>query len=222
MGNVVERGLYAYELVAFQAGGALDIDDDRKTSDWLFIDCAFDEQGNPILEAEYAGYDDNGTPEDESDDHHLYYIRRYKSREVPVPLDNDGDLWENEDAVNGIDDDGDGAVDEDPVDYQPLRGASAGVIRLYDPDLQHDPQRGKWNIAHLRCSEHNAYDGLTTNVGWRWKSHTVWVRVPASALNETRTRCFVISAQDSHDDQAKGHRGKWVREAGGKWEAPFG
>ncbi|MCS6859280.1 MAG: hypothetical protein NZT92_03035 [Abditibacteriales bacterium] len=73
-------------------------------------------------EAEYAGHDDNGTPEDEGDDHHLYYIRRYKLREVPVPLDNDGDLWENEDPMNGIDDDGDGAVDEDPVDYQPLRG----------------------------------------------------------------------------------------------------
>ncbi|MDW8367287.1 MAG: hypothetical protein RMK49_15720 [Abditibacteriales bacterium] len=28
--------------------------------------------------------------------------------------------------MNGIDDDGDGAVDEDPVDYQPLRGVGGG------------------------------------------------------------------------------------------------
>ncbi|MCS6861783.1 MAG: hypothetical protein NZT92_15875 [Abditibacteriales bacterium] len=136
--------------------------------------------------------------------------QRYKLREVPVPLDNDGDLWENEDAVNGIDDDGDGAVDEDPVDYQPLRGASAGVIRLYDPDLQHDPQRGKWNIAHLLCIEHNANDGLTTST--EGKQHAVLVRVPVSLMDKAGEYRFVISARDSHADREKGHRQKWALE----------
>jgi len=120
MGRVMERGLYAYDLVAWDTVPGSGGDMDQKVSSHLFIDAGTDEAGNPILEAEYAGYDDNGTPEDESDDNHLYYIRRYKLREVPVPLDNDGD----------------GLVDEDPEDSQPLRGASEGFIRLYDPDLQ--------------------------------------------------------------------------------------
>ncbi len=210
MGNVVERGVYAYNLVAVQEGGALDVDADIKTSDWLFIDCATDEQGNPILEAEYAGYDDNGTPEDESDDNHLYYIRRYKLREVPVPLDNDGDTWENEDPVNGIDDDGDGAVDEDPEDYQPLRNASEGWIRLYDPDLQHDPVNGKWNIANLLCIEHNTNDGLLTST--EGLQHSVKVKVPVGLMRKLGDYRFVISARDSHADREKGHRQKWALE----------
>ncbi|MCS6859285.1 MAG: hypothetical protein NZT92_03060 [Abditibacteriales bacterium] len=127
--------------------------------------CAF-------LAGSAAPQDDNGTSEDESDDHHLYYIRRYKLREAPVPLDNDEDLRENEDAVNGRDDDGDGAVDEDPGDYQPLRGASAGVIRLYYvEELQ---KLAEWSIPSLLCVEHNANDGLTTST--EGKQHSVLIR----------------------------------------------
>jgi hypothetical protein len=116
---------------------------DQKVSSHLFIDAGTDEAGNPILEAEYAGYDDNGTPDDESDDNHLSYIRRYKLREVPVPLDNDGDLFENEDWVDGVDNDGDGVVDEDPEDYQPLRGRRRGLFGCMTRICKRDSIKGR-------------------------------------------------------------------------------
>jgi hypothetical protein len=180
---------------------------DQKVSSHLFIDAGTDEAGNPILEAEYAGYDDNGTPEDESDDNHLYYIRRYKLREVPVPLDNDGDLFENEDWVDGVDNDGDGLVDEDPEDSQPLLGASEGYIRLYDPDLQMVQQ---WSIPSLLCIEHNIHDGLRTSA--EGLQHTVLVKVPIALMDKAGEYRFVISAKDSHADREKGHRAKWALE----------
>jgi hypothetical protein len=207
-GTVMERGVYAYDLVATEDIPFSLNDNDKKTSDSLFIDAGTDEQGNPILEAEYAGYDNGGTEEDESDDNHLYYIRRYKLREVPVPLDNDGDGWENEDPVNGVDDDGDGAVDEDAVDYQALRGASEGYIRLYYVDeLQ---KLAEWTIPSLLCVDHNTNDGLTTSTAGL--QHSVLVKVPVALMDKAGEYRFVISAKDSHADREKGHRQKWALE----------
>jgi hypothetical protein len=243
-GQVVERGVYAYDLRAWnesaaQEGGGAPLggmeggagaslmkanralkgrklsgtgdpagDRDQKTSDYLFIDCGTDEQGNPVTEAEFAGYDNNGTPEDETDDAYLYYIRRYKLREALVPLDNDGDGWENEDAVNGFDDDGDGAVDEDPEDYQPLRGASEGVIRLYYVDELE--KKAEWAIPDLFCWEHGWEDGLRTSV--EGLQHTVLLEVPVSLMAKAWDYRFVISVKDSHADREKGHRQKWALE----------
>jgi hypothetical protein len=147
------------------------------------------------------------TPDDDSDDNHLYYIRRYKLREVPVPLDNDGDLFENEDWVDGVDNDGDGLVDEDPEDYQPLRGASEGFIRLYNPDLQ---KVGEWTIPSLLCVEHDANDGLMTST--EGLQHSVLVKVPIALMDKAGEYRFVISAKDSHADREKGHRNKWALE----------
>jgi len=44
--------------------------------DYWFIERAVDENNEPMLYAEYWGYDDKQTPEDETDDEHLYFIRR--------------------------------------------------------------------------------------------------------------------------------------------------
>ncbi|MCS6859288.1 MAG: hypothetical protein NZT92_03075 [Abditibacteriales bacterium] len=111
--------------------------------------------------------------------------------------------------MNGIDDDGDGAVDEDPEDYQPLRGASAGKIALYDPDLQ---KVTEWSISGLLCIEHNASDGLTTSA--EGKQHSVLVRVPVSLMDKAGGYRFVISARDSRADREKGHRQKGALERG--------
>jgi hypothetical protein len=45
--------------------------------DYLFIERGVDENIEPMLYAEYWGYDDKQTPEDETDDEHLYFIRWY-------------------------------------------------------------------------------------------------------------------------------------------------
>jgi len=45
--------------------------------DYLFIERAVDENNEPMLYAEHWGYDDRETPEDETDDEHLYFIRWY-------------------------------------------------------------------------------------------------------------------------------------------------
>ncbi len=206
-GNVMERGVYAYDLVTWDDTLAPESPDrDKKTSNYLFIDAATDEQGNPILDAEYAGYDDNGTPEDEGDDNYLYYIRQYKLREAMVPLDNDGDMWENEDWVDGIDADGDGFTDEDPEDYQPLRGASEGWIRLYYVDELEE--KAEWAIPDLFCWEHGWEDGLRTSA--EGLQHTVLLAVPAALMEKSGEYRFVISAKDSHADREKGHRQKWA------------
>jgi hypothetical protein len=45
--------------------------------DYLFIERAVDENNEPMLYAEYWGYDDKGTPADEFDDAFIYFIRWY-------------------------------------------------------------------------------------------------------------------------------------------------
>ncbi|MCS6859277.1 MAG: hypothetical protein NZT92_03020 [Abditibacteriales bacterium] len=94
----MERGIYAYDLVAWDGVG---YDWDQKTSNYLFIEVATDEQGNPITETEYE-------PPSSPDLRRCIY--KYRLREVPVPLDNDGDIWENEDPEDGMDNDGDELV----------------------------------------------------------------------------------------------------------------
>jgi hypothetical protein len=109
--------------------------------------------------------------------------------------------------VNGIDDDGDGAVDEDPEDDQALRGASEGKIRLYDPDLQ---KVAEWAIPSLLCVEHGSNDGLTTSTDGL--QHSVLVKVPVALMDKAGDYRFVISAKDSHADREKGHRQKGALE----------
>ncbi|MFA6665721.1 MAG: FlgD immunoglobulin-like domain containing protein [Armatimonadota bacterium] len=73
-GDYVEPWTYTFEIEAAQPQ---DYDWTNYRSPYLRITRATDTEGNAINEAEYAGYDDNDTPEDETDDNYEYYIRFY-------------------------------------------------------------------------------------------------------------------------------------------------
>ena len=89
--NYLPEGTYTFEVTANQADENLCLNcngippeppctaGDKETyrSEYLKIVRASDESGNPICDVEYDGYDDNGTPEDESDDKYIYVIRKY-------------------------------------------------------------------------------------------------------------------------------------------------
>jgi hypothetical protein len=99
-------------------------------------------------------------------------------------------------------------VDEDPEDYQALRGAPEGWIRLYYVDeLQ---KLAEWTIPSLQCIEHDANDGLMTSV--EGMQHSVLVKMPVGLMDKAGDYRFVISAKDSHEDREKGHRQKWALE----------
>ncbi len=78
-GSLAERGVYLYRVRA-STRCLFVTDGDSNRSDYLRIERAQDASGQPILEAAYWGYDDQGTPEDESDDEHLYFVRWYALR----------------------------------------------------------------------------------------------------------------------------------------------
>ncbi|MBI3922001.1 MAG: Ig-like domain-containing protein, partial [Armatimonadetes bacterium] len=226
-GQDAPTGLYAFDVNADWGTGACPHAHDRKTSEHLTIDPAIDAQGNQITEAEYGGYDDNGTPDDESDDNQIYYIKHYRLREVAQPIDDDNPQTEEyerdgvanedptEDANNDgipdhVDNDQDGLVDEDPIDYRPPENASEGKITLYDPDLE---QVWESSIATLPCTEHNnATDGLTTSTAG--KQHSLKLLIPVNLMEKTGDYHFVVSAKDSDETYEKGHRDKWAVEAG--------
>jgi len=52
---------------------------------------------------------------------------------TPQQLDNDGDGQVNEDPVDGVDNDNDGKTDEDPVDFYPQTAMDLVVRQLIDP-----------------------------------------------------------------------------------------
>jgi len=52
---------------------------------------------------------------------------------TPQQLDNDGDGQVNEDPVDGVDNDNDGKTDEDPVDFYPQTAMDLVVCQLIDP-----------------------------------------------------------------------------------------
>jgi hypothetical protein len=68
-------------------------DRDSNRSDYLFIERAVDENNEPMLYAEYWGYDDRETPEDETDDEHLYFIRWYVVKDNLNTNAHRGEIW---------------------------------------------------------------------------------------------------------------------------------
>ncbi|MDW8026599.1 MAG: hypothetical protein RMK18_12160 [Armatimonadota bacterium] len=44
----------------------------------MSVERSADKEGKPRMKAEYRGVDDNNTPEDESDDNHIYFVRFYE------------------------------------------------------------------------------------------------------------------------------------------------
>ncbi|MDO8588927.1 MAG: hypothetical protein Q7T82_18020, partial [Armatimonadota bacterium] len=72
--GAAEPGTYTYEIEVQQPA---DGDSATYRSQYLRIIRAVDEYGGVIYDAEFYGYDDNGTPEDDSDDEYQYFIRYY-------------------------------------------------------------------------------------------------------------------------------------------------
>ena len=76
-------GTYTYRISAFAplvpvASGEGTFHEAAFTrSGYLTIGRGLDGTGQPIVDVEYDGYDDNGTPEDDSDDNQRYYIKSY-------------------------------------------------------------------------------------------------------------------------------------------------
>ncbi len=91
-GSTAPRGIYLYRLSAY-VYGSVPPDRDSNRSDYLFAERAYDENNEPILEAEYWGYDDKQTPEDETDDEHLYFIRWYVLRDSLNTNASSGQIW---------------------------------------------------------------------------------------------------------------------------------
>jgi len=91
-GTVAPAGVYVYRLGAYIYGSAPP-DRDSNRSDYLFIERAVDENNEPMLYAEYWGYDDRETPEDETDDEHLYFIRWYVLKDSLNTNAHRGEIW---------------------------------------------------------------------------------------------------------------------------------
>jgi len=88
-GAYVEPWTYTFEVditqtdINYNENPALQVEDATEyRSKYLDILRSRDAFNNPIYEAEYAGYDDNGTPEDDSDDKYIYYIRFYDLKDT--------------------------------------------------------------------------------------------------------------------------------------------
>lgn len=140
---LAEKGLYAYDVQALvQQVVPNRFDADWSHSPYMKIERAVDEEGKQIFEAEYYGYDDNGT-EGVEDDGYFYFIRWYVLKcgstyfdddgdaASAMMEDNDGDKRLDEDWVDGIDNDGDGRVDEDPsVDGMRTGGMGRTTIEM--------------------------------------------------------------------------------------------
>jgi len=67
---------------------------------------------------------------------------------TPQQLDNDGDGQVNEDPVDGVDNDNDGKTDEDPVDFYPQTTMDLVVRQLFDPATGQPPAQ----IREIRLS----------------------------------------------------------------------
>jgi hypothetical protein len=67
---------------------------------------------------------------------------------TPQQLDNDGDGQVNEDPVDGVDNDNDGKTDEDPVDFYPQTAMDLVVRQLIDPATGQPPAQ----IREIRLS----------------------------------------------------------------------
>ncbi len=104
----LESGTYTYEVTATQTdsghchicdgvtepeGGCAAGDVETYRSEYLTIVRATDDEGNPIYDVEYDGYDNGGTEGDESDDGYYYIIRKYKLVDALSVNASGGVIW---------------------------------------------------------------------------------------------------------------------------------
>ena len=167
--NYLPEGTYTFEVTANQADENLCLNcngippeppctaGDKETyrSEYLKIVRASDESGNPICDVEYDGYDDNGTPEDESDDKYIYIIRKYVLKDSLGMNASEGVIWlydpegemvhdwniANEDCITHNDTDGLHATADGiehalrirvPVEKMPYAGTYRFVLHIKD------------------------------------------------------------------------------------------
>lgn len=78
---------------------------------------------------------------------------------------------------------------------------SEGVLWLYDPDLTRAHQ---WDIASLKCIDHNANDGLTSG------THSLLVPVPVSKMPYAGTYRFVTHVRDTQPVWNRDHLARWA------------
>ena len=100
-GSTAPCGIYLYRLSAYVYGSAPP-DRNSNRSDYLHIERAYDENNEPILEAEYWGYDDHGTPDDDTDDEHLYFIRWYVLKDSLDTNASSGTIWLYDPELNPV------------------------------------------------------------------------------------------------------------------------
>lgn len=243
---VAEKGLYAYDVLALvQQVVPNRFDADWRCSRYMQILRATDAEGREIFEAEYYGYDDNGT-EEEGDDGHLYFIRWYVLKCGSAQLDDDGDAageWLedrdgdkrfDEDWMDGIDNDGDGRIDEDPGggwDEDPVDGRDNDGDGRVDEDgpnpvdasqgqvLLYDPDLNmvaSWDLQSLLCLEHGTNDGLRASLDG--VKHGVLVRVPVSLMEKAGTYYFVLQVWDNHAHLHKDHQVKPALKMNALWK----
>ena len=78
------------------------VDNATYRSTYLDIIRATDGQGQPIFDAEYDGYDDNGTPDNEADDNYIYIIRHYVLKDTLDTGAYEGVLWLYDPELNRV------------------------------------------------------------------------------------------------------------------------
>jgi len=195
MGQPVPKGVYPYVVGAMSnLPGTQDQD---KSSHLALL--PGEDQGQPVTEAEYLGFDAQAETQD--------FLIRYGLQCQSVRTDNDGDGRWDEDPVDGQDNDGDQLVDEDP---QEPADATQGELVVFDPDLE------TWSadLNTLECQQkgHAAHDGLHATLGG--VQHAVRLKVPTALMGKTGNYHFVVRARDAHGHLERSHQNKWARECG--------
>jgi len=108
---------------------------------------------------------------------------------TPQQLDNDGDGQVNEDPVDGVDNDNDGNVDEDPVDLYPQTPMDLVIRQLVDPVTGQPPSQ----IRELRLSslqlplQTGTADG---SVGWGYSD---WWSAASLAVDPTNPNIVYVA-----------------------------
>jgi len=98
--SYLDPGMYTFDVDVTQTDINTDespplqvADSAQYRSDYLSIIRAADGSGNPIYDAEYAGLDDGGTPEDPADDNYKYFVRSYVLKDTEGANASEGEIW---------------------------------------------------------------------------------------------------------------------------------
>jgi Tol biopolymer transport system component len=105
---------------------------------------------------------------------------------TPQQLDNDGDGQVNEDPVDGVDNDNDGKTDEDPVDFYPQTAMDLVVRQLIDPATGQPPAQ----IREIRLSGLQLPPQVGTADGSAGWGYSDWWGAVTIAVDPTNPNIF--------------------------------